>query len=65
MDPMFTNTIQSVDISSQERRDAFISATGDNVPICAPGDVQHTIGVSGGGKIFPGGGMTSLFRVKL
>ena len=35
------NTIQSVNISSQERRDAFISATGDDVPICEPGDVLH------------------------
>ena len=41
MDPMLTNTIQSVGISSQDRRDAFISAVGDGVPICAPGDVLH------------------------
>ena len=41
MDSMLTNTIQSVDISSQDRRDAFISATGDDVPICEPGDGRH------------------------
>ena len=38
---MLTSTIQSVDISSQDRRDAFILAIGDAVPICEPGDNLH------------------------
>ena len=41
MDVMLTNTIQSVDIFSQGRRGTFISATGGDVPICAPGDKLH------------------------
>ena len=39
MDPMLTHN--SVSRHFFTRRDAFISATVDDVPICEPGDVRH------------------------
>ena len=51
MDTTLTSTIQPVDISSQERRNAILSATRDDVSICAPEDNLHnerdSIGAAG------------------
>ena len=38
---MSANTIHSVDISSPQRRGAFVLETGDAVPTCDGGDDRH------------------------
>ena len=41
---MSANTIHLFDISSPQRRDAFVLATGDAVPTCDGGDDLHNEG---------------------
>ena len=52
--PTSSNTIHLVDISSHERRDAFVLVTGNTVTTCAGGAVSAAAAVSAADEVVHG-----------